>query len=146
VQRTSRTTGETRTVEEDARAIDELRGGLALVVDVEEAGLAGCALQLPMVLGEPPSRLHHRLDVGVVDEVRAVAAAALHHRRGVTVEYALAPAAVDATPVGAQERCIEDPRALFVPVLEGNPFVQVEGGAGGIVGRCNSGHPLKLSR
>ena len=66
-------------------------------------------------------------DVVVVDEVGAVAAAALLELRCGFVEDSLAAAAVDAHVVRPQVRGVEDPGALLVGILEAHPLVQVVG-------------------
>ena len=67
-------------------------------------------------------------DVVVVDEVGAVAAAALRQLGGRLVEDPLAAAAEDAAPVRTQEAGIEHPRALLVGIFETHPLVEVAGG------------------
>jgi hypothetical protein len=61
-------------------------------------------------------------DVILVDEVGAIATAALRHLGGIGVEDALATSAVDAVVAGTQERRVEHPRALLFRVLERHPL------------------------
>ena len=68
--------------------------------------------------------------VVLVDEVGAVAAAALLEVGGGTGEDALAAVAVDAGPRAGEEREVEDPGALFVGVFEADPLVEVVGHIG----------------
>ena len=69
----------------------------------------------------------HGGHVVVVDEVGAVAAAALHELGRRSGEHALAPLPEDARPVGEEERDVEDPRAVLVGILEAHVLVEVFG-------------------
>ena len=132
MQRAADAAGEPGPVEEDAGVVDEAGHGHR---DAVVAGLAGSQEPAPPGLGVElhlvGAQAHERPDdaghVVVVDEVGAVAAAALRQlgRRG--VEDALAPGAVDAAVVRAQERGVEHPRPLLVGILEADPLVEVVG-------------------
>ena len=63
--------------------------------------------------------------VGVVDEVGAVAAAALLQLRCLLGEHAQAALAEDAGPGAGEEGDVEDPGAVLVGVLEGDELVEV---------------------
>ena len=116
-------------VEEDAGVVDEPRDGLAALVLVDHALLG--AVVLPLVGRQGGGRLLDPAGVLLVDEVGAVAAAALDELGRGAGEHPLAPVAEDAGPVARQERDVEHPRPLFLVVLEADPLVRV--------GRCR-GH------
>ena len=118
-------------VQEDARAVDEAGLDLAGLVRLGGPGLAVAdVVELPLLGGEALGVGEHRRLVVLVDEVGAVAAAALLELGGGPGEHALAPVAVDARPRAGEERDVEDPGALFVGVLEGDPLVEVVGHSG----------------
>src|SRR5580693_7823403 len=116
-------------VQEDAGIVDQPGDGLAALVLVDHALLG--AVVLPLVRRQRGGCLLDPAGVLLVDEVGTVAAAALDELRSGTGEHALAAVAEYAGPVAGQERGVEDPRPLFLVVLEADPFVRV--------GRCR-GH------
>ncbi len=87
---------------------------------------AALLVVLPVPWFEPGEGVENGLHVVVVDEVGAVAAAALGEIGRVVVEHALATGAVDAAPVGTQERGVEHPRASVEAILEADPLVKIE--------------------
>ncbi len=100
-------------------AVRRLAGG-------EEAGGDGLVVELHVPRLEADEVLDDVGDVVLVDEVGAVAAAALLHRRCIGVEHPLAPGAVDAVVARPQERRVEHPRALLVGVVERHPLAHLE--------------------
>src|SRR4051812_10858626 len=103
VQSAPGTAREPRTVQEDARSVDEARHGLALLADLDDPSLLALLLELPLVLGERLGRPLDASPVGGVDEVGAVGAAPLHELRSGLGEHALATSAEDAAPVAEHE-------------------------------------------
>src|SRR5262249_32274277 len=131
VQRAAGAAGETRAVEEDAGVVDEAGDARAVLLHPMEAAAASLAPVLPLLVGEPRRRRRHGGEILVVDEVGAVAAAALLELGGRPGEHALTSAAVDARPRRQEERDIEDPRPFFVGVLEADVLGQVVRDDGG---------------
>ena len=121
--------GKSGLVQEDAGVVDQPGHGLAVLVDVDHVLLG--AVVLPLLGGQGGGRLLDPPGVLLVDEVGAVAAAALHELGRGPGEHPLAAVAEDAGPVAGQERGVEDPRPLLFVVLEAEPLVRV--------GRCR-GH------
>ena len=133
MQRAAGAAGEPGAVEEDAGVVDQAGHRRRRAVVARLAGPQEAAARRPR-RGTASDRGRRRTkclddvgDVVLVDEVGAVAAAPLLHLGGAGVEDALAPVAVDAAVVRAQERGVEHPRALLVGVLEADPLVQVVG-------------------
>ena len=86
-------------------------------------------VELPLLGGQALGVGQHGGLVVLVDEVGAVAAAPLLQIGGGTGEHALAAGAVDAGPRAGEERHVEDPGAVLVRVLEGDPLVEIVGHA-----------------
>ena len=82
-------------------------------------------------------------EVVVVDEVGAVAAAALLEVLGRAGQHALAAVAEDAGPRREQERDVEDPGAVLVGIFERDPLVEV---LGSDVPLLLGGHPQTIGR
>ena len=117
------TPGEPGLVEEDAGVIDEPRHDLAVLVLVDDALLG--AVVLPLLGAEGGRRLLDAAGVLLVDQMGAVAAAALHQFWRGAREHPLAAVAEDTGPVARQERDVERPRPLLLVVLEADPLVRV---------------------
>ena len=126
VEGAARSGREVRAVEEDAGVLVEACDRLAVLVGVDHGLLD--AVVLPVLRRERGGDLLHVPGVLLVDEMRSVAAAALHQLRCRSGQHSLAPVAEDAGPVARQERAVEDPRPFLVFVFEAQPLVRV--------GRC----------
>ena len=103
----------------------QLGHGLAVLVDLDHVLLL--AVVLPLFGGQGCRRLLDPPGVLLVDQVGAVAAAALHELGRRPGEHALAAVAEDAGPVAGEERGVEDPCPLLFVVLETQPLVRVDG-------------------
>src|SRR5713101_357933 len=121
---------EARPVEEDSGVLDQPRPPVGRTVVVlahlgEDALLLGELGVLPGVRTEPPRCLDHVVEVGLVGEVRAVAAASLDELRSRLGVDALAPAAEDALPRRQQEGDVDLPGAsVVVGVGEAHPLAR----------------------
>ena len=143
MQRASFAAGETRPVEEDARAVVDARDDRAVGLGVRPTVSGALAVELPLGRSQAGGAVDNCLHVGGVDEVRAIATATLIERRGVFGEHPLAAIAPDAVPVRAKEGDIEDPRPFFFGIVEADVLVQIVG-AGHLDER--SGKPIESSR
>jgi len=117
---------EIRTVEEDARVLDEFGDDLAVLLHAGSAVLA-LGFELPLIVGEPFGRSLDTLLVFLISEVRAVAATTLYQFGRGFGEHALATVAEDTRPIAFEERHVEHPGTLAFLVVETNPFVKVKG-------------------
>src|SRR5581483_2721475 len=133
VQRATRAGGEARSVQEDARIVDETRAPFLLAVLVlpalrVDALLATGIAELPFVGAETLRDSHDVVAVLAVREVGAVRATALHHLRRALGEHALATAAEDALPRREEEGDVDLPaKAFFLGIVERHPLT---GGTG----------------
>ncbi|MFM8530687.1 MAG: hypothetical protein ACKOD2_13640, partial [Ilumatobacteraceae bacterium] len=98
VEGAARASGESRSVQEDARSVDSTRRGVAVLVLLEEAFLRGAILHLPLIGREPDHVLHDIGDIRFVDEVSSVRAATLVQFGGRSLVDALTTLAEDALP------------------------------------------------
>ena len=137
VQRTADAALEAHPVQEDARIVDESgdRRPAAVLFGVALAQMSllhHLGVELHVARLEPLDMSLQVLDVVVVGEVGAVAAAAELQLRCRLVEDALATAAVDARVVRAEICRVEQPGAVLVGVLEADPLVQIVRRWGGV--------------
>src|SRR3546814_17685223 len=124
---------------------DQARLDLAGLVALGGPALAdGDGAELPLLAGEA-GRVGQRLRLVVlVDEVGAVAAAALPELGGRPGEHPLAAPPADARPRAGEERAVEDPGAVLLRILDGHPFVHVYL-IGSAARKENGGRPVERS-
>ena len=123
---TTRTTCETRTIQEDARVLNQSSDNFTVLFDPGCAVLA-LALELPLILGEPLGGLFDASLVLLVDEMGPVAAASLDELLRRSRQHALAPRAKDARPITFEEGHVEHPGLFASFVFETDPFARVGG-------------------
>ena len=126
VERAADAALEAGAVQEDAGAVDHTCRAGALVVGGEPVLLA-LAPQLPRGRGQAAHGDLDRRHVIVVDEVRAVAAAALVEVLRRPRQHAPAAVTEDARPVRRQEGHVEHPSSVLARILERDPLVQILG-------------------
>jgi hypothetical protein len=125
MQCTTTATGKVGRVQKHARTVDDTSDMDAFVVACRRSLPTSCRGVLPLIVantGDTGAELASILSVG---EMRTMRAAALTQRAGILGEHALTSTSKDAGPVARQEGHVEEPRSIFVGVLERQELVQV---------------------
>ena len=133
MERAAGTLCEVGPIQEHAGVIDERCRQLPVIV-LRDDVLRCPILELPLLGGKEGGTPSDVLDVCLVHEMGAIAAAPLCKILGGTRQHTLAAVAKDASPVALEEREVEAPGALLLGRIEGDPFASVSRC------RCHVGH------